>query len=86
MKKKSPKHQNQVLRKLEGINNIPQEHQDFVLDRFRKVKENPERLLNWGKVSKTLTGKSFDAKKFIGVIKVNEGTLVIQKRLGDEWN
>jgi len=30
--------------------------------------------------------KKFDAKKFCGVLKVNEDALVIQKRLRDEWN
>ena len=32
------------------------------------------------------TKKSFDAKKFCGVLKVNEDALVIQQRLRDEWN
>jgi hypothetical protein len=86
MKKTSPKHQNQVLRKLGVISNIPKENQDLVLARLRKVKENPDRLLSWNEDSKALTGKSFDAKKFAGVLKVNEDALVIQKRLRDEWN
>jgi len=30
--------------------------------------------------------KGFDAKKFCGVLKVDEDALVIQKRLRDEWN
>jgi hypothetical protein len=32
------------------------------------------------------TKKGFDAKKFCGVLKVDEDALVIQKRLRDEWN
>jgi hypothetical protein len=30
--------------------------------------------------------KKFDAKKFCGVLKVNEDALTIQHRLRDEWN
>jgi hypothetical protein len=30
--------------------------------------------------------KKFDAKKFCGVLKVDEDALDIQKRLRDEWN
>ena len=30
--------------------------------------------------------KAFDAKKFIGVLKVSKDALVIQKRLRNEWN
>jgi hypothetical protein len=33
---------------------IPIEHQKIVLDRIAKAKNNPERLLDWDKVSKTL--------------------------------
>ncbi|WP_269224129.1 MULTISPECIES: addiction module protein [Flavobacterium] len=33
---------------------IPIEHQQIVLDRIAKAKTNPERLLDWDKVSKTL--------------------------------
>ena len=33
---------------------IPIEHQKIVLDRMSKAKENPERLLDWDEVSKTL--------------------------------
>ncbi|WP_310379466.1 addiction module protein [Flavobacterium sp.] len=33
---------------------IPVEHQRIVLERMAKVKSNPERLLEWDKVSKTL--------------------------------
>lgn len=33
---------------------IPTEHQRFVLDRMAKAKANPERLLDWDEVSKTL--------------------------------
>jgi hypothetical protein len=30
--------------------------------------------------------KKFDAKKFCGVLKVNEDALTIQQRLRDEWD
>ncbi len=33
---------------------IPIEHQRIVLDRMKKSKTNPERLLDWDEVSKTL--------------------------------
>jgi len=33
---------------------IPDEHQRIVLDRIAKSKTNPERLLDWDEVSKTL--------------------------------
>lgn len=33
---------------------IPEEHKTLVLDRIKKAKKNPERLLNWDKASKTL--------------------------------
>ncbi|SHF95915.1 hypothetical protein SAMN05444372_101336 [Flavobacterium micromati] len=33
---------------------IPVEHQRIVLDRIAKSKTNPERLLDWDEVSKTL--------------------------------
>ena len=33
---------------------IPIEHQKIVLDRIAKTKTNPERLLDWDKVSKNL--------------------------------
>lgn len=33
---------------------IPVEHQKIVLDRMVKAKSDPERLLNWEEVSKTL--------------------------------
>jgi len=32
------------------------------------------------------TKKGFDAKKFCGVLKVDEDPLVIQQRLRDEWS
>jgi len=43
-----------------------------------------------GKVKELLAEKTlkkkFDAKKFCGVLKVDEDALTIQKRLRDEWN
>ena len=33
---------------------IPVEHQTLVLDRIRKSKSDPSRLLNWDEASKTL--------------------------------
>lgn len=33
---------------------IPEEHKTLVMDRMKKIKKNPERLLNWNTASKTL--------------------------------
>lgn len=33
---------------------IPVEHQELVLDRLAEIKRNPEELLDWKEVSKTL--------------------------------
>ena len=33
---------------------IPKEHQELVLDRIAKSKANPERMLDWDEVLKTL--------------------------------
>lgn len=38
----------------EGDSDIPIEHQNIVLDRIQKSKENPERLLDWEEAAKTL--------------------------------
>ena len=38
----------------EGNMTIPEEHQKIVLHRIRKAKQNPERMLDWNKASKTL--------------------------------
>ncbi len=33
---------------------IPEEHQELVMERFEKVRSNPERLLDWNEAKKTL--------------------------------
>jgi succinate dehydrogenase/fumarate reductase-like Fe-S protein len=33
---------------------IPEEHQKIVLDRFEKVRKEPDRLLDWEEAKKTL--------------------------------
>ncbi len=33
---------------------VPEAHQKLVLERFDKVRKNPERLLDWDKAKKTL--------------------------------
>lgn len=35
-------------------NQIPNEHQQIVLERIAKAKTNPERLLDWDEISKNL--------------------------------
>ncbi len=55
---------------------IPQEHKDLVLARLKEARENPNSMLYWDEVSKQLdsgnTKKSFDAKRFNGVLKVDK--------------
>ena len=33
---------------------IPEEHKSLVLDRMKKAKKDPERIMNWDDASKTL--------------------------------
>jgi len=33
---------------------IPQAHQDLVMERYEKARKNPERLLDWDEAKKTL--------------------------------
>ncbi len=33
---------------------VPEEHKNLVLDRVKKARKNPERLLDWDQASKTL--------------------------------
>lgn len=33
---------------------IPKEHQDIVMERFDKVRNDPEKLLDWNEAKKTL--------------------------------
>ena len=37
----------------EGMD-IPQEHQDLVMDRIKKARQNPDRLLDWDDACKKL--------------------------------
>jgi hypothetical protein len=52
------------------MKDIPKWQQDLVLDRIEKATQNPERLLDWDKVSKTLlsnqTRTKSDIKKLRG--------------------
>jgi hypothetical protein len=43
-----------ITEKLNEVIDIPVEHQRIVLERMEKSKINPERLLDWDKVSKNL--------------------------------
>lgn len=45
-----------ALNKEQYKTEIPEEHQKLVMDRLARVKENPERLLNWDTAKKTLEG------------------------------
>ena len=39
------------------IYDIPKAHQNLVMDRFEKSRENPDRLLDWDKAKETLKNR-----------------------------
>ena len=43
-----------ALKKEQEQFDIPDEHQQLVMDRFDRIRKNPERLLDWDDASKTL--------------------------------
>lgn len=43
-----------ALKKEADVYNIPEEHQQLVMERFEKIRKNPERLLDWNEAKKTL--------------------------------
>ena len=43
-----------ALKKEQENIDIPEAHQKLVMDRFRKVRKDPDRLLDWDKAKKTL--------------------------------
>lgn len=43
-----------ALQKETDVYNIPEEHQDIVMERFEKIRSNPETLLDWDEAKKTL--------------------------------
>ena len=43
-----------ALKKEADVYDIPEEHQRLVMQRFEKVRSNPERLLYWNEAKKTL--------------------------------
>lgn len=43
-----------ALKKEADVYDIPEEHQRLVMQRFDKVRNNPERLLDWNEAKKTL--------------------------------
>jgi hypothetical protein len=45
-----------ALKKEQESLDIPNAHQKLVMERFDKVRENPDRLLDWDKAKKTLKG------------------------------
>ncbi|MFA6401702.1 MAG: hypothetical protein WCX31_08770 [Salinivirgaceae bacterium] len=45
-----------ALKKEQANLEIPEAHQKLVLERFDKVRENPERLLDWDEAKKRLNG------------------------------
>ena len=43
-----------ALKKEDDVFVIPEVHQKLVMERFDRVRENPERLLDWDEAKKTL--------------------------------
>jgi hypothetical protein len=43
-----------ALKKEKEVFDIPETHQKLVMDRFDKVRKNPERLLDWDEAKKSL--------------------------------
>lgn len=43
-----------ALQKETDVYNIPEEHQDIVMERFDKVRNEPDILLDWDEAKKTL--------------------------------
>ncbi len=43
-----------ALKKEQESNGIPESHQKLVMDRFDKVRNDPDRLLDWEEAKKTL--------------------------------
>jgi hypothetical protein len=41
-------------KKEQKIYDIPEAHQNLVMERFKKTRENPDRLLDWNEAKKTL--------------------------------
>lgn len=43
-----------ALKKEKEVFDIPEVHQKLVMNRFNKVRKNPERLLDWNEAKKSL--------------------------------
>jgi hypothetical protein len=43
-----------ALKKEQESLKVPEAHQKLVMERFDKVRENPDRLMDWDKAKKTL--------------------------------
>lgn len=43
-----------ALKNEQEILDVPEAHQNLVMERFEKVRKNPERLLNWDEAKETL--------------------------------
>ena len=51
-----------ALKKEKESNDIPEAHQKLVMERFEKIRKNPERLLDWDEAKKTLKKKKKSTK------------------------
>lgn len=43
-----------ALKKEQEIHEVPEAHQKLVMERFEKVRKDPDRLLDWDEAKKTL--------------------------------
>lgn len=43
-----------ALQKETDVYDIPEEHQNIVMERFEKIRNNPDALLDWDEAKKTL--------------------------------
>jgi hypothetical protein len=43
-----------ALQKETDVYNIPEEHQNIVMERFENIRSNPDALLDWDEAKKTL--------------------------------
>lgn len=56
VKQLSPQEKTKLKEVLDEYVDIPKDHQRLVMNRFEKVRQNPDRLLDWEEAKKTLKG------------------------------
>lgn len=46
-----------AVKKEQKVYDIPEAHQNLVMDRYEETRKNPDRLLDWGEAKKTLKNR-----------------------------